>query len=362
MSGKILLLDNAGACQQTVTQALLDEQFDILCTDDGMAAVCILNESLPDLLIADMALLKRNGFALCRYIKEEPEFQTLPIVLLDSHFDAFTQSLAFTVGASAYLKKPCESAALLEIIRQLLQSRTTVDNREESPSQIIMPHLEGVLSENRFIASSVEDDANKISTITVPKLRQTASTSLLKTIQPDVGQTFPKSRGIFVVAFVLAIVLAILLRNHSPGFLPMENASPISEPMVSGTLLTGKPAVAKSTENQEIRDSIPIESPLVDKENTSSVDNKEKPKTSAASAAVPEQNASDSLPRKVRNERLTVIRGERKSSKRKQGKTGQHFGNRTEHSIDSDEDIVERIGRKVGGGIKRLGKILRKMW
>src|SRR5437868_1114655 len=90
---------------------------------DGYAALCLLNETTPDVLIAEIGLPDKDGYALCRYIRQEPEFQSLPVILLDSRFDAFNQNLAYSVGADVYLSQPFQPDELIDIIYKLLESR-----------------------------------------------------------------------------------------------------------------------------------------------------------------------------------------------------------------------------------------------
>jgi CheY-like chemotaxis protein len=122
MASKVLLAESDCAIQQTLAGALSANHIDVVCAEDGNAAMCLLNETTPDLLIAEIALPEKNGYELCRYVREEPEFQSLPVILLDHRFDAFNQGLASGVGASLYLSKPFEADELAEIVRRLAQA------------------------------------------------------------------------------------------------------------------------------------------------------------------------------------------------------------------------------------------------
>src|ERR1044072_349519 len=123
MSTRILLADSDSILQQTLASRMTAEQIQTVCAGDGNAALCLLNETIPDLLIAGIALPDKNGYSLCRYAREEPEFQSMPVVLLDSHFDASNQSRAYKSGANMYMSKPLEPSELIRVVRSLLESK-----------------------------------------------------------------------------------------------------------------------------------------------------------------------------------------------------------------------------------------------
>src|SRR5205085_10467301 len=100
--------------------------------NDGYEALCLLNETTPDVLIAEIALSGKDGYALCLYIRQEPEFQSLPVILLDDRFDSSNRSLAFTVGADVYLSQPFQPDELIDIVYKLLESKEADDEKSSS--------------------------------------------------------------------------------------------------------------------------------------------------------------------------------------------------------------------------------------
>ena len=112
MPARVLLAGGDYKLQQTVTRILNDEQIETVCAADGRGALCLLNEIGPDLLIAECAVQGKNGYELCQYVREEPELQSLPVILLDAHFDAFNQNMAYGVGADMYLSKPIRAGRI----------------------------------------------------------------------------------------------------------------------------------------------------------------------------------------------------------------------------------------------------------
>jgi CheY-like chemotaxis protein len=65
----------------------------------------------------------KNGYELCEAIKENSQFQHVPVVLLVGAFEPFDQAEANRVKADAHLTKPFESRTLVETVRRLITDR-----------------------------------------------------------------------------------------------------------------------------------------------------------------------------------------------------------------------------------------------
>src|SRR5436853_152649 len=131
MPSKVLLAGSDRMLQQ-MANTFDAGQIHTVSANDGYEALCLLNETTPDVLIAEIALSGKDGYALCLYIRQEPEFQSLPVILLDDRFDSSNRSLAFTVGADVYLNQPFQPDELIDIVYKLLESKAADD--EKSPS------------------------------------------------------------------------------------------------------------------------------------------------------------------------------------------------------------------------------------
>jgi DNA-binding response OmpR family regulator len=216
MSARILLAEGEHSIEQTVAQSLTTEQIETVCADDGWSALCLLNETSPDVLIAEIALPNKSGYELCRYVREEPEFQSMPVVLIDDHFDPLNQDLASSVGANVYLSKPFEPSQLIEIVRKLLGSRQESYDEELASAMLPASSQQSPLLQSHGSAEvNAVRNADWILPARQPSGAQTGTDSL-----PEPVPTHPR-RGSYVVlwavlagAILAALALAILERNH----------------------------------------------------------------------------------------------------------------------------------------------------
>ena len=118
---KILVADDNSNVQKTVALALADLGVDVLSVNNGEAAVRKLADFSPDLVLADIFMPVRNGYEVCEYVKKDPRFTHVPVVLLVGAFDPFDEREAQRVGADGILKKPfVPPNPLITLVKTLL--------------------------------------------------------------------------------------------------------------------------------------------------------------------------------------------------------------------------------------------------
>jgi CheY-like chemotaxis protein len=103
---KILVADDNSNIQKMVGLALKDQGIDVVAVGNGEAAVRKISDIHPDLVLADVFMPVRNGYEVCRYVKEDPALSHIPVILLVGAFDPLDEQEAQRVGADGVLKKP----------------------------------------------------------------------------------------------------------------------------------------------------------------------------------------------------------------------------------------------------------------
>src|SRR6516225_306240 len=86
--------------------ALKDQGIDVVAVGNGEAAVRKISDVRPDLVLADVFMPVRNGYEVCRYVKEDTSLSHIPVILLVGAFDPLDEQEAQRVGADGVLKKP----------------------------------------------------------------------------------------------------------------------------------------------------------------------------------------------------------------------------------------------------------------
>jgi CheY-like chemotaxis protein len=103
---KILVADDNSNIQKMVGLALKDQGIDVVAVGNGEAAVRKISDVKPDLVLADVFMPVRNGYEVCRYVKEDAALSHIPVILLVGAFDPLDEQEAQRVGADGVLKKP----------------------------------------------------------------------------------------------------------------------------------------------------------------------------------------------------------------------------------------------------------------
>lgn len=110
---KIMIVDDDPAIRQVVEMALNDEGYDVVSAAHGAAALRLLSQDPPSLILLDMRMPVMDGWEFARRYHEQP-FPRAPIVVLTASLDL--PARAAPVDADAYLDKPFELERLLELV------------------------------------------------------------------------------------------------------------------------------------------------------------------------------------------------------------------------------------------------------
>ena len=103
---KILVADDNSNIQKMVGLALKDQGIDVVAVGNGEAAVRKIADLKPDLVLADVFMPVRNGYEVCKFVKEDSALAHIPVILLVGAFDPLDEQEAQRVGADGVLKKP----------------------------------------------------------------------------------------------------------------------------------------------------------------------------------------------------------------------------------------------------------------
>jgi two-component system alkaline phosphatase synthesis response regulator PhoP len=97
------------------------EGYEVLTAVDGEEAIRKVEQERPDLVVLDIMMPKMDGYEVCRRLRQDEEFRTLPVILLSAKGRPIDRETGLEVGADDYMVKPFSPRRLLEKIRDLLQ-------------------------------------------------------------------------------------------------------------------------------------------------------------------------------------------------------------------------------------------------
>ncbi|HTL88710.1 MAG TPA: response regulator [Leptolyngbya sp.] len=100
--------------------------FSVVSADDGKAGLEVANQQLPDLIISDIDMPWMNGFQVLEHLRHNPQTAHIPFVVYTAASERHRKTLATHLGANAYLTKPSDLSAIMQVINQQLQSRAAL--------------------------------------------------------------------------------------------------------------------------------------------------------------------------------------------------------------------------------------------
>lgn len=142
----ILLVDDDPTNLFLLEELLISEGYTPLLATSGIEALEITAQLIPDLILLDVMMPEMDGFEICRRLREDLRFQTIPIIFLTALNDEHSRLRGLSMMGDDYLTKPINSQLLLtkissllrlnELRTQQIQSEISQKIKEESRRQI----------------------------------------------------------------------------------------------------------------------------------------------------------------------------------------------------------------------------------
>ena len=107
-----------------VTQRLLERNgMRVLTARDGMDAVTLLQDNIPDVILLDIEMPRMDGYEVAAHVRGDPRLKDVPIIMITSRVGEKHRARAIELGVDDYLGKPYQEAQLLDAIAPLVERR-----------------------------------------------------------------------------------------------------------------------------------------------------------------------------------------------------------------------------------------------
>ncbi len=122
---QILVVDDEEDILELVRFNLSKEGYQVLCAATGEKAVEIARAELPDLMVLDLMLPGMDGLEVTKFLKNNPETQHIPIVMLTAKGEESDVVTGLELGADDYVTKPFSPRILLARVKAVLRRKAT---------------------------------------------------------------------------------------------------------------------------------------------------------------------------------------------------------------------------------------------
>jgi chemosensory pili system protein ChpA (sensor histidine kinase/response regulator) len=120
-----------------VTQRLLERNgMRVLTARDGMDAVAMLQDHVPDIILLDIEMPRMDGYEVAAHVRNDVRLKDVPIIMITSRVGEKHRARAIELGVDDYLGKPYQEAELLDAIGPLVERRRAAqDSMQDVPLQ-----------------------------------------------------------------------------------------------------------------------------------------------------------------------------------------------------------------------------------
>jgi len=120
---QILVVDDEEDILELVRFNLSKEGYQVICAATGEKAVEIAQSGLPDLIVLDLMLPGMDGLEVAKFLKNNPESQNIPIVMLTAKGEDSDVVTGLELGADDYVTKPFSPRILVARVNAVLRRK-----------------------------------------------------------------------------------------------------------------------------------------------------------------------------------------------------------------------------------------------
>lgn len=120
MQKKILCIDDEEFNRNLLRDYLGIFGYQIITAVDGEEGLQKAAEEIPDLIILDILMPKKNGYAVLKELKSNPKMWNIPVIIMTVQVDM--QDMCELEGAVRFIKKPVSLKELRDSVRSILNA------------------------------------------------------------------------------------------------------------------------------------------------------------------------------------------------------------------------------------------------
>lgn len=126
MGKDVLIVDDEPNIVISLQFLMQQAGFMVRVAADGMAAMSLIAERPPDLVLLDIMLPWLDGWEVCRRIRANPAWQGMKVLLLTAKGRDVDVEKGLALGADGYVTKPFSTRELVQMVQKMLVEETAV--------------------------------------------------------------------------------------------------------------------------------------------------------------------------------------------------------------------------------------------
>ena len=117
---KVLIVEDNEDSRNLLVKAVRALGHEVMAAADGVEALEQALVQLPDIVVSDILMPKMDGYQLCYEWKQSNKLKDIPFIYYKTTYTSIEdEKFALRLGARAFIRKPTESEALIQMLRDL---------------------------------------------------------------------------------------------------------------------------------------------------------------------------------------------------------------------------------------------------
>lgn len=150
----LLIEDNVEL--RSFIKSCLPEDLNVLEAEDGEKGVKVAVGEVPDIIVTDVMMPKKDGLEVCKELKSHEATNHIPVIILTGKSSQSSRLEGLESNADAYLSKPFDADELRLVIRNLLSSRDQMRSRYSNTLKLEASEIEVSSQQEVFLKKAIE--------------------------------------------------------------------------------------------------------------------------------------------------------------------------------------------------------------
>ncbi|WP_243374700.1 response regulator [Geotalea sp. SG265] len=132
---KILIVDDNEPYRKLLSAIFTDRGWEALDAPDGTRGMELLREQIPDVILSDIMMPRMDGFQFLRALRTSAFGDIIFIFYTSTYTKTSHRDFALALGADAYIAKPLDPEAIVQVLMGILDRKGLRPERRELPSE-----------------------------------------------------------------------------------------------------------------------------------------------------------------------------------------------------------------------------------